>query len=167
MIKKIYILVILVSIIGISCQKQETKSIEQLENNKILNAAGEEYFFNPADYQTGRMVPTKKMIKNTTGDIIKGAILVWFPTGGLRVYDSEKNDPYFELVETKLKLKFKTSDEKLYISDDGVNWGKVTVRLIDNNPPKPKDPKEAEVIKILYLECPWFKGEYELLDTPG
>lgn len=138
--------------------------------NKVSSVTphGEDYF-NPLDYKDSssmQMVLTDEAIKKISTDIIKGGRIFW-DEEGLLVYDIKNKPPYyFQVNDSEKQLKYKIENKTLYISEYGKNWEKVKVKIINANPPKLKKDEEP-VVLIIYLECKWFKGEYELLGIPG
>ncbi|URA10598.1 hypothetical protein [Thermospira aquatica] len=99
------------------------------------------------------------------------------------IYDTNGNwvDMLFEptldpeLYFQQHGLFYRISNQAMYLSKDKTNWSKLKMRVVsdkvtyyDIDPENPSLGKYA-VYMILYLECDWFKGEYEVEEyaTPG
>lgn len=169
--KRFYVLMVLI-IIAITfsnCSKNKNSKQGDIDSISKELAEQKDDYFNPADYtnSTETMGLTLNAIKKINEKLLKGSFIRWgdSETGKLFLYDTYSNKPYSEIIDSKRVLYYKVENKRLYISEDNKNWEKVSVKVINDNPPKPKNKNEFPVVLIIDLECKWFKGEYELWDT--
>jgi hypothetical protein len=101
--------------------------------------------------------------------IIKAGRLFWGGYNNLNVlstYDVTINDPYDYLVETKIKYQYNVKDNAMYLSEDGKEWDKLEISIINEKPDQEDlGPYTVPIFMIIHLKCKWFEGEYEIIGS--
>lgn len=83
------------------------------------------------------------------------------------VYDVMKDDPYYGLPESERILKYKIKNYTLYVSEDGKLWEKVKFKVVNDKEHIDEEDPSITVYWVIYLECKWFKGEYDIISVPN
>jgi len=112
------------------------------------------------------IVISEDSIKRSTSEILEASHISFIGKNKIYVTDSKRDDPYFELVDTERVFLYKIMNNRMYISEDGKSWSKLNVRIIRIYNGKFGKYEEPTYMTI-YLECKYFKGEYDLIGTPG
>ena len=81
------------------------------------------------------------------------------------VKDTKKAPRLFSVAE--IKLRYKIENRTLYVSEDGENWEVVIFRVVDDKKRVDKYDSSITIFWVIYLECKWFKGEYEIISIPN
>lgn len=143
------------------------KEIELIWKHGIAFQGDKALYLDPDKMEGENIVISEASIKSTKGKRIKGSTLLWVEGNELYIYDSEKDDPYFRLPDTKRVLKYKIDGNKLMLSEDGNTWDLLEVKLIQEFEP-PKETEQGEpIFMIIRLKSKWFDNKYELVGTPG
>lgn len=158
--KKYCVLILTVFCIAVSCSKKiNEKNIifkhgVATYNNKAL-------YLDPNKLENPGLEYSKEYRENYKSNILPNSIIGVVEGNELWIYSSEKDDPYFKMVDTKRMFKFKIENYELLLSLDGKDWEPVKVSIVNENP-NVKNVAGEEVLIIIKLECKWFNGEYEI-----
>lgn len=101
-------------------------------------------------------------------EVINAGVLSW---GGVEepdvyIYNINKSKPYFRLYDTKRVLYYRVDQNKLYLSEDKKKWEEVKFKVVNDKEHIAEDDPSIKVYWVIYLECKWFKGEYEIISVP-
>ncbi|HBR33333.1 MAG TPA: hypothetical protein DD734_01790 [Firmicutes bacterium] len=126
---------------------------------------GEPRFMDPTYFEVPQVYMSRDYLNNIDGDIIQAGILTFFGDSRLFVDDVEKSWPNISLAERELK--YKVENQTLYVSSNGTRWEPVKFKVINDQPHKDKYDSSVTIYWVVYLECRWFKGEYEIFSIPN
>ena len=83
------------------------------------------------------------------------------------IYDVKKEEPYWSLTESKRIIIYKVENDTLYVSANGKQWEKVKFKVVSDEEHIHEDDPSITVYWTIYLECKWFKGEYDIISVPN
>jgi len=126
---------------------------------------GEPKFMDPTYFEVPEVYMSRDYLNNIDGDIIQAGILRFFGNSRLVVADVEKSWPNIPIL--KRELKYKVENQTLYVSNNGTRWKPVKFKVINDQPHKDKYDSSVTIYWVVYLECRWFKGEYEIFSIPN
>lgn len=175
--KKLYIILavalilLLVLVINSGEQKAQSNNEEQKDNIEIVYGVvivnGQPKCIDPNYFEVPDLVVSENYRQKINSEIIKAGRLIFLtPEPKLLVYDIKKDQPGFRFVDTKRELKYKVENHTLYVSADGIGWEAVKFKVVNDKPYKDKDEPFVTIYWVVYLECQWFKGEYEIFSIP-
>ena len=173
--KKLYciaiLLIISVSIIFVSNRKalsngNEIKNDIQYDIGVVL-VNGEPKYLDPCYLEVPNVNMSIDYINKLDYEIIKAGNVLFLGNSRLVIYDINKNRPNIPLIKTKRELKYKVENQTLYVSSNGTRWEPVKFKVINDQPHKDKYDSSVTIYWVVYLECRWFKGEYEIFSIPN
>lgn len=98
--------------------------------------------------------------KTVEGSVVKGGKIGW-DISNIIVFDVTKEAPMVEIKDTERILHYMISNSTMYVSEDGLKWGELKIRIVDDKEHfVGKD--NSLVYMIIALECDYFKGEYQI-----
>jgi hypothetical protein len=171
--RKIYfrmIMVILLFLLSVSVfgnipanNRENDEDIRYKDGIVIIN--GEPTYFDPQYLENPDVFISPDYAKNIDADIIKGGRLL-FDTykSVVIVQDVRKNRLAFAVAE--IKLRYKIENQTLYVSEDGNDWEAVIFRVVDDEEHIDKNDPSITIYWVVYFECKWFSGEYEIISIP-
>ena len=95
-------------------------------------------------------------IKKIEGDLIKG-ISITILVNKIYITNALKDNP--GLAKETKKIKYKIENNTGYVSADGENWEKLEIKYFKETG---KKNRYDNPLILVYFECSFFKGEYEL-----
>ncbi len=129
---------------------------------------GKPSYFDPSGLLNPDLFMSAGYRKNIDGEIIKaGNIFANDRDGLLYIIDTKKDDPYSILIKTRRTIKYKVENHALYVSGDGKQWEEVKFRVVNDKEHISEDDPYLTVYWVIYLECSWFKGEYDVISVPN
>ena len=167
MVKKAWLFIVVISIIVLSvvCTNAIGSSIEDKKGE--MDLSGEKKYFDPLDLANPELFMSPAYRERVNSDLIKAAILTIDRKEKLiYVLDAKKDRPYRRLLDSRRVIKYKIENEALYVSGDGEKWEKVKYRLVSDDEHIDEDDPSITVYETIYLECSWFKGEYDIISVP-
>ncbi|HBR30012.1 MAG TPA: hypothetical protein DD789_11330 [Firmicutes bacterium] len=170
-ISKAIIITVLVIIAISGNENVITEGKEQQDNIEIVFGVvivnGQPKCIDPNYFEVPDVVMSENFKQKMNSEIIKAGRLSFLTEPKLLVYDIKKDQPGFLLRNTKRELKYKVENQTLYVSDDGIEWEAVKFKVVNDQPHKDKDEPFVTIYWVVYLECRWFKGEYEIFSIPN
>ena len=167
--KILTLLIILVTLLcsNIICSKQENSEIKWRVGVAIIN--DEPKYFDPAGLVNPDMFMSPKYRNKIKREIINAGLLAWGDEKEpyVYIYDVYKDRPYRWLSKTKRVLPYKVEHNNLYLSEDNKKWERVKFKVINDKEHIAEDDPTITVYWVIYLECKWFKGEYEIISVPN
>ena len=103
---------------------------------------------------------TKKEISSIKGNLIPGASVQIF-NKDIRIDNAPKDKP--ALSAGHQNIRYKVENSSGYVSSDGEKWEKLEIKYFKDTG---KKNKYGEPLVLVYFECSFFKGEYELEFQP-
>lgn len=165
------IILILVLAIYSGEQKAQANGEEQENNIEIVFGVGivngEPKYLDPNYFEVPNVIMALDYINKIDSDIIKAGHLLFLGDSRLLIYDSKKNRPNLRIVKTQREFTYKVENQTLYVSDNGIEWEPVKFKVINDQPHKDNNDPSITIYWVVYLECQWFKGEYEIWSIPN
>jgi len=174
--KKIWIFGMILSVIWISfisvytlSNNENENKISEIEfNTGVALINGKPSYFDPSGLLNPDLFMSPGYRENIDEEIIKAGKLSVNPEDKLiYIFDTKRDDPYSILFETMRTIKYKVDNYTLYVSEDGNKWEKVNFKVVNNKEHIAEDDPLITVYWIIYLECSWFKGEYNIISVPN
>ena len=141
--------------------KNKAVEIKEWEYGFALNEEGNPLYFDinknimmkmPVNY----FFKSKKEITKIKGDLIIGSSVQIFKNK-IRINNAFKNKP--GLVRGHQNIKHKIENNASYVSSDGEKWEKLKIKYFKDTGEK---NRYDNPLILVYFECSFFKGEYEL-----
>lgn len=167
MVKKAWLFIVVISIIVLSAVCITViGNMEEKKGEMELN--GGKKYFDPSGLVNPELFMSPAYRQRVNSDLIKAAVLV-VNSGKetFSIFDAKKDKPYWRLLDSRRVIKYKIENEALYVSGDGEKWEKVKYRLVSDEEHIHEDDPSITVYETIYLECSWFKGEYDIISVPN
>ncbi len=148
--------------------KQTEPEVNIIPGGGIVSINGKPKYFDPSGLVNPDLFMSPSYRNKIKSDLIKaGVILVDYEDSLLYVYDVKKEEPYWRLTESKRIIKYKVENDTLYVSANGKQWEKVKFKVVSDEEHIHEDDPSITVYWTIYLECKWFKGEYDIISVPN
>ncbi|HHU82943.1 MAG TPA: hypothetical protein GXZ26_08070 [Firmicutes bacterium] len=166
MIMAILLLLLSVSVFGniLANNRENGEDIQYEYGIVVIN--GEPAYFDPQYLDNPDVFISPDYAKNIESDIIKGGKLYFDSDESIVIVEDVKKEQLGSAV-AYMELKYKVENRTLYLSEDGENWEAVIFRVIDDKKHVDKYDPSITIYWVVYLECKWFKGEYEIISIPN
>lgn len=142
-------------------QNKDESSIVHIENGVVFK--GEKVLFidfKKLDYPELNL--SDDGTKKTSDEILKNSIIDYTDDGTLHVFDSKNSDRYAQIIETEKSFTYKIKGRKAFVYNKAGDRSLLKVLFVKTL----KAPKETDdpyyPCMVLYLECKWFQGNYEI-----
>lgn len=153
-------IVVLTTNCGHSSSKQKSTWI-----NGVLIIANKPIYFNPNKSDSSKLYMRQSYRGKYASKIVKGVELTIFKQEQeiqILNYNTETKKHEFKNI---ILIKYKTENNTLEVTTNDIVWYPVYFKVIENKPRYVTvDDINYKLLMIIYLECPWFKGEYEIVD---
>jgi hypothetical protein len=163
--KFIFILLLTIAFIQI-CYASEDKNQIKIINGIVIQD-GKALYIDPDEMEDGGLIISESLVNRSKTDILKNSIISFIDGNRMYTYDSKRSEPYWEISESKTEYFYKIVHNQFFISKDKIEWGKVTVNIINIYDNKITEVDKAPVYMTISLKSKYFKGEYDLVGTPN
>lgn len=148
---------------GSTLSNLKEEKIDIQYHNGVVLVNGEPKYLDPNYLEVPELFISVDYVKKLNGEIVKAGILRFLKEPKLSIYDVSKSQLNLALIDTRRELMYKVENCTLYISENGTKWDEVYFRVVNDKPHKDKYDSSIIIYWVVYLECPWFKGEYEII----
>lgn len=167
MIIVILLLLLSVSVFGNipANNRENSEDIRYIYGIVVIN--GEPAYFDPQYLENPDVFMSWDYAKTIDSEIIKGGRLFFYYSEPIVIVKDTKKAPRSFSSVAEIKLRYKIENRTLYVSEDGENWEVVIFRVVDDKKRVDKYDSSITIFWVIYLECKWFKGEYEIISIPN
>ena len=132
-----------------------------IKNNKAI-------YFDPRKMDIPDLFISPKYAKKINSQIIKAGKIVWIAGDPIVfIWDVNKSNINVGIPETEIKLLYNIKNNTTFISENGNDWSKLYIKIIDRDPPKIYSKSGESTAMVIYLKCKYFEGMYDIPDIPS
>lgn len=140
----------------------ELKKTKVTWENCVAFRSGEAIYIDFKKLVYGEMELSESAVKNSKTEQLKDSIIDFIKPDLIYIYDSLKNDRHRQLSKTEKIYNYKIVKEKTYIGNRKGEWTPLKIKFLKNLEAPKQREEEYYPCMVIYLECKWFSGEYEI-----
>ena len=156
--------IIIVSLLvsnSILCQESKTVKIKEWKYGFAVNEESKPLYFDFIKNVKVKLAveyfrKSQKEIEMIKGNLIKGVSIAILKN---RIYITNALKEKPGLAKGTQKIKYKIENDAGYVSSDGEKWEKLKIKYFKDTG---KKNRYDNPLILVYFECSFFKGEYEL-----